>query len=175
MDCAGKIDKLFDIHADAISKIPQRHTPLPSKDTPTHPYATSTTTYVKERYASFVGAMIYMAVSCRPDISYAIGRLSRHMHGPSDGAVLEGLHLIGYLKTPHHRLLSLEYRVTDNRLRSMMSTMHGDKFGALRGVSGRLTNAQGKPLDAFTDSNLCGSFEEHHKSTSGFTISIITI
>ncbi len=95
-----------------------------------------------------------MAISCRPDISYAVGRLSRFMHGPTDKAVNDCIHLLGYLKTPHHRLLCLEYRVHDYRLSKFLYEMHGDKSCALRGISRRLVNAQGKPLDAFTDSNL---------------------
>jgi hypothetical protein len=169
MDVASKIDKLFDEH-DALAKIPTRYTPLPSKDTPKHTHPAATMDYVKSNYQSLVGSMIYMSVSCRPDMSYGIGRLSRHMHSPTEEAILECLHMLGYLKVPKHRLTCLEYRASGNRLRKMMANMHGDKLGALRGVSGRLTNAQGKPLDAFTDSNLCGSFEDKHKSTSGFSI-----
>ena len=33
--------------------------------------------YIKEHFASFVGAMIYLSISCRPDISYAVGRKSK--------------------------------------------------------------------------------------------------
>ena len=169
MDVAAKIDKLFEEHV-AISKVPTRYTPLPSKDTPSHSHPVQLSDYVKEHYQSLVGSMIYMSISCRPDVSYGIGRLSRHMHNPTPEAVSECIHLLGYLKVPKHRLTCLEYRVSGNRLRTMMSGMHGDKNGALRGVSGRLTNAQGQPLDAFTDSNLCGSFEDKHKSTSGFAV-----
>ena len=33
-----------------------------------------------KHYASVVGACIYMAITCRPDIAHAVGRVSRAMH-----------------------------------------------------------------------------------------------
>ena len=35
-----------------------------------------------KEFASVVGACIYISTTCRPDISHAVGRLSRTMHNP---------------------------------------------------------------------------------------------
>jgi len=40
-----------------------------------------------KEYASVVGAMIYISTTCRPDITQAVGRVSRKMHAPDDTSI----------------------------------------------------------------------------------------
>ena len=40
------------------------------------------TTYLKSHYRSLVGSLIYIMIACRPDLCFAVGKLSRHMHDP---------------------------------------------------------------------------------------------
>jgi hypothetical protein len=52
-----------------------------------------------------------------------------------------------------------------------MIRMHGEhRIGMLRGIQGAITDVHGRPIDTFTDSNLCGELDEQRKSTSGFAI-----
>ena len=39
--------------------------------------------YIADKYASINGAPIYMSITCRPDITYGIGKTSRGMHQPT--------------------------------------------------------------------------------------------
>ena len=56
-------------------------------------------------YASIVGACIYLSITCRPDISHAVGRISRAMHNPTPENANQVIQLLGYLKgTQQHRL-----------------------------------------------------------------------
>ena len=41
-----------------------------------------TDAYLGENYRSIVGSLIYIMLTCRPDLCFAVGKLSRHMHKP---------------------------------------------------------------------------------------------
>ena len=47
-------------------------------------------------YASIVGACIYLSITCRPDISHAVGRISRAMHNPTPENANQVIQLLGY-------------------------------------------------------------------------------
>ena len=55
--------------------------------------------YLLENYRSVVGALIYIGVAGRPDICYAVGRLSRAMHSPTYQHVAWLKRCMGYLKS----------------------------------------------------------------------------
>ena len=38
--------------------------------------------YLQENYSSIVGSLIYITITTRPDLCFAIGKLSRGMHAP---------------------------------------------------------------------------------------------
>ena len=46
---------------------------------------------------SFNGANIYMSITCRPDITFTIGKTSRGMHQPTPAHVAALNHLISYM------------------------------------------------------------------------------
>ncbi len=61
--------------------------------------------YFTEHYASINGSLIYMAITCRPDITFAIGKTSRGMHNPRARHVAMLRKLIAYLwKTRDYKL-----------------------------------------------------------------------
>ena len=39
--------------------------------------------YLIKEYPKIIGTMIYIAITARPDIAYAVGELSRGMHQPN--------------------------------------------------------------------------------------------
>ena len=93
------------------------------------------------------------------------------MHKPDDDAARDCAHLLGYLNDASIKGLGLLYCVNDNKMRSHMIRMHGEhRIGMLRGIQGAITDVHGRPIDTFTDSNLCGELDEQRKSTSGFAI-----
>ena len=56
-------------------------------------------------YASVVGACIFISITCRPDITQAVGRVSRAMHAPTDMHIAQVMTLMGYLRlTQNHKL-----------------------------------------------------------------------
>ena len=56
-------------------------------------------------YASVVGSCIYLAITCRPDISHAVGRCSRGMHAPTQANILQLKTLLKYLRgSAHYKL-----------------------------------------------------------------------
>jgi hypothetical protein len=171
MDVTAKITTLFADHK-LLRMLPSKATPMSDVSNDKRPpLDAAMSAYIKEHYASLVGAMIYMSISCRPDISYAVGRLSRHMHNTTDDAARDCAHLLGYLNDATNKGLGLLYCVNGNSMRSHMVRMHGQhRNGTLRGIQGALTDVHGRPIDTFTDSNLCGEFNEQRKSTSGFAI-----
>jgi hypothetical protein len=50
------------------------------------------------QYQALVGSLIYLAVNTRPDISHAVGILSRFMSCPTDKHWEAGKHVLRYLK-----------------------------------------------------------------------------
>ena len=53
--------------------------------------------YVADKCASINGAIIYMSITCRPDITFAIGKTSRGMHQPTPSHVAALKHLVSYM------------------------------------------------------------------------------
>jgi hypothetical protein len=49
-------------------------------------------------YKSIVGSLLYLAVSTRPDISHAVGCLSKYMSAPTEQHLLAAKHVLRYLK-----------------------------------------------------------------------------
>ena len=53
--------------------------------------------YIADKYASINGALIYRSITCRPDITYAIGKTSCGMHQPTPAHVASLKHLISHM------------------------------------------------------------------------------
>ena len=90
-----------------------------------------------------------MAISCRPDISYAVGRLSRHMHTPTDAAIQDCAHLLGYMNCVEHRGLGLFYSAAATTTRNHFSGFYGlHQNGVIRGIHGSLTDVHSRSREA---------------------------
>ena len=102
MDVKSNIEKLFKDHsilnalsnAKASTPITEESLHVPSiykeKWAPVDHY-------IADKYASMNGALIYMSITCRPDITFAIGKTSRGMHQPTPAHVASLKHLFSHL------------------------------------------------------------------------------
>ena len=53
--------------------------------------------YIADKYAPINGALIYMSITCRPGITYAIGKTSRGMYQPTPAHVASLKNLISHM------------------------------------------------------------------------------
>jgi hypothetical protein len=100
-------------------------------------------------YRSRCGSIAYFAQCTRPDISYAINRLCRHLNNPNDACFRALNHLIGYLaKFPH---LGIHYHSHDPstlRLEAYTDAGHGGSdIDCARSQSGYIVYFGGGPID----------------------------
>ena len=85
LDVEYKLDKLAEAHpmlkhhlqGKADYPLIEEHMSIPEDKK-----LTEVDKYIKERYASLNGALIYMGITCRPDFTYALAKTSRGMHDP---------------------------------------------------------------------------------------------
>ena len=61
--------------------------------------------YLIKEYPKFIGTMIYIAITARPDIAYAVGKLSRGMHQPNKLRCDMLKDAVGYLRNTISRPL----------------------------------------------------------------------
>ena len=110
--------------------------------------------YLREHYRSIVGSLIYIMITCRPDLCFAVGKLSRHMHDPQEQHV-------EWLK----RTLRYVRSTIDDRLRytKMCESPAATMFDEIN--DGR---AEFSCLVGFTDANHANAREAERKSISGF-------
>ena len=154
----------------SLEKIPIHWTPLATKgSSPGTPSATIQR-YVHDQFATIVGGLIYLVVSCRPDLAQAVGVLARYMHGPTPEAVVGCIHCCGYIKNPPVQRMKLEYCVKDNRVRSHIAKQHGDRSAAIHIYSGPLHGVDDIPLSVYSDATLSGPVGQQCKATSGLVI-----
>ena len=50
------------------------------------------------RYRTIIGSILYIATCTRPDIAFAVNKLSRHLEAPTHTAMVAAKHLLRYLK-----------------------------------------------------------------------------
>ena len=98
-----------------------------------------------------MGTLIYLAITARPDIAYAVGRLSRVMNAPTATHVKMLRQTMGYLKS--HTDTKLTYRRDKNAVDEIVS---GITRRGLCAVCG------------FTDSDYANSMEDKRRSISGY-------
>ena len=169
MNVKNKIDNLFKTHERAIHKIGSAVVPLPTNynesDFPEHGVWSPLETYLKEKYSSIVGAVIYISVTCRPDITYVVGRLSRGMHKPTRAHVNLLKCLLKYLNS--HRDTPLVYQAENNEAhKHFHEMMNGDP--SLFSISGSFLDKGFDVNVGFTDADFARSNEEQRRSTSGY-------
>ena len=120
--------------------------------------------FLKERYASIVGALIYMSITVRADLSLSVGKCSRGMHNPTDEHVSMLRHVVGYLKC--HRDVKLTYKRSKQRIQEMFKEI-AETDSALQSIVGHDYTKVEDPLVGFTDSDFASGSEPQRKSISG--------
>lgn len=70
-------------------------------------------------YRSVVGSLMYIAISTRPDISYAVGVLSQHLERPSLTHWNLAMHVIRYLSGT--KTMGIRYHTGDNQVNGLQS------------------------------------------------------
>ena len=125
---------------------------------------TSTDKYIVENYASIVGSCIYMSITVRNDITFAVGKCARGMHKPQPCHVEMLKQLVGYLKkTADYKLVFLQHGNPSQTLFSDISKSDG----ALCFVA--TSDGQNSPMFiGFADANFANIFDDKRKSISGY-------
>ena len=183
MDISDKVKKTFEKHSQLKTARP-RHFPLPAKDDKqlmSDTKETALQAYIRDNYASIVGAFIYMSITCRPDISYAVGRVSRGMHNPERHHIKMLEHLCGYMRAYPH--LKLIYQRHGNQIETHLSHL-SNQDSALATMATREYNGEARqsfpvidpmdsdkhedPLVGMADADYANTREDSRKSISGY-------
>jgi len=121
-----------------------------------------------KKYASVIGAMIFISTTCRPDIAQAVGRLSRKMHAPDEQSIVHLRTLLGYLKK--YSAFKLTYRTGDHPIREQLQE-YGSKdsqlFTLMPSIQ-RQPTIDGRQCFGMSDADYASRLEETRKSTSGY-------
>ena len=120
--------------------------------------------YIVDHYPSIVGSCIYISITCRPDIAFAVGKCARGMHSPLPKHVAMLRHLIGYLrKTKDYKLLYCRNGNASDGLFSKISESD-PALSVLATSDGQNVNS----LVGLSDANFANLTDEQRKSISGF-------
>ena len=169
MDVKSKIEKLFEEHSILnVLKNVKANTPITEDNLNVPNIAKEKWApvdhYICEKYASINGAIIYMSITCRPDITFAIGKTSRGMHQPTPAHVAALKHLISYMwKT---RDFKFRYFSSGCNVRSHLKgiTAQDASISFYAGSDGQ----QVDPAVGFADANFAHVSDEQRKSISGY-------
>ena len=108
---------------------------------------------LKLNYRSIVGSLIYIMTSCRPDLCFAVGKLSRHMHAAED------IHAIWLKRTIAYLRQTKGTKLTYTKDASPAANAFG------------MANKGRSPVEiivGFTDANFANLREADRKSLTGF-------
>jgi hypothetical protein len=97
-------------------------------------------------YRPIVGALMYAAISTRPDIAYAVNSISRYMQNPGTAHYTAARRVLGYLNGTKE--LGLEYKGKEETL-----------------------DSQSVNIKVYTDADWAGDLDDR-KSTTGYIIMI---
>ena len=120
--------------------------------------------YIVNNYSSIVGSLIYISITARPDLAFAIGKISRGMHQPNLQHVAMLRHTLGYLRKTQY--LKMVYKRTGNAVEALFREI-GKRDVALATLCGS-DQQHIDPLGGFTDSNFANFTDEQRKSISGY-------
>ena len=170
MDVKAKVDELFVKHPE-LNDCQPRSVPLTDNIaknalslTDADRKLNKVDRYLQDKYSSIVGALIYMTITVRADLAFAVGRLSRGMHNPTHAHVLQLRHVIGYLKV--HRQVPLTYKRTRSQIQELYRKI-ADSDSALATIIGHDFKAVKDPLVGYTDSDFASGYEKDRRSVSG--------
>ena len=112
-------------------------------DTPTSPKQLK---YVSVYpYAEIVGSLLYLAVVSRPDISYAVGVLTRHLKCPTYASCKAASRVLNYLS--QHSAVCIRYSGSSLDLHVYSDSDWGSDKDTRRSTSGVLIMMAGGPVN----------------------------
>jgi len=95
-------------------------------------------------YSSVIGSLLYLAVSTRPDIMYAVNTLARYMARPTMSHWQAMLYLLRYLQgTPTHGIL---YKSSPAQFTAYTDASFASDLDTRRSVTGWLFSINGAPV-----------------------------
>jgi hypothetical protein len=164
MDISQKIKTMLDEHK-LLHNVKTQDVPITDAnlDVPESAAAnyTQTDKYIVENYASIIGSCIYMSITVRNDITFAVGKCARGMHKPQPCHVEMLKQLVGYLKkTSGYKLVYQQHGNPSETLFSDISKTDG----ALTFIA----TAEGSVFVGFADANFANIFDDKRKSISGY-------
>ena len=171
MDVIDKIRELFKKHGivNSSHNIPKRDTPLDDDYSkisvePGSVKYSELDLYLEKQFASIVGALIYISITARPDLAFAIGKLSRGMHQPNPRHIAMLKHTLGYLrKTMSFKMV---YKKAGNAVEALFRDI-GNRDIALATLC-QSDKQNIDPLGGFSDANFANLSDEQRKSISGY-------
>ena len=165
LDVKAKVDDLFTRYS-ILHDCQQRANPLPDLKTKIDDdkKMDKVDEFIKAKYSSIVGALIYMSTTCRADIALAVGKCSRGMHAPTREHVYMLRCLVGYLKI--HRGVKLTYRRHKTRIQSIYKEI-SDIDSSLQSICGHDYAEMKDPIVGMTDADFASGTEVFRRSISG--------
>ena len=169
MDVTNKIESIFKVHAilkpicDMKGDVPINDYALNRPDSDEAKY-NPMEKYIAERFASINGSIIYLCITCRPEIAFAIGKTSRGMHKPKPSHVASLKMLLAYLW--HTRHFKLYYRQNGGMVRSLYEHIRQEdkSIAVIAGSDGQNID----PMGGFADANFANPTDPQRRSISGF-------
>ena len=167
MDVKAKIDDFFKSHSTGFGKLGITNTPYvetmvkEAYNKANHAYSTMEK-YLQDNFASIVGSLIYLSITCRPDIVYSVNQMAKGMHKPQLWHVIMMKQCLKYLNG--HRGLSLVYRRTNNLIEGLFRTL-AQSDGALQTLHSIVDNLA-DPTILFADADYAND-PETRKSITG--------
>mmetsp|Transcript_9195 Transcript_9195/g.37743 ORF Transcript_9195/g.37743 Transcript_9195/m.37743 type:complete len:529 (+) Transcript_9195:1474-3060(+) len=164
----AKIEEIFQEHPILLTK-GKSNTPM----SPSFKYREGEPTtefelYIHEHFASLLGSLIYLSITCRPDLAQALGRCSRGMHQPTFQHVQMLGNMFRYLNA--HRDLKLFYRSSENPINQYLrqtATKQADLTTIINYDDSQVAIGNFDPAVGFCDADYAPSNTER-KSTTGY-------
>ena len=128
---------------------------------------------LKEHFASIVGSIIYLSITCRPDIACATSKLARGMHGASRFQVNLLKTTLQYLND--HRDTPLVFKANDSLAKQHFRDMTADDPTVFSvSASDGHTDKDGTDICVgFSDANYAYLCSEKKRSTSGYAFFVL--
>ena len=169
MDVTYKIDQMFDVKHTILAghlkgkgdvAFDEAHTNIPDDKEIT----SALDRYILDHYASLNGMLIYMGITCRPDLAYALSKTSKGMHSPKPKHVAMLRHLLNYVYK--NKTICLVY-----------SRDHAPMYNLLKDISRSdaalsfVATSDGQHVRrfaGFADANYANISDDERKSNTGF-------
>ena len=152
MDVEHKINELFKAHnLDKIgtANVPYIETHVKAALQNAERPLTELEQYFRDNFASIVGSLIYVSITCRPDIVYSVNQMSKGMHNPKLAHITVMKQTLKYLNS--HRNLTLTYKRNGGMIEGLFRTL-GGMDGALQTLVST-AETPGDPIVLFSDSD----------------------